>query len=154
MADIYEASQTKLDECVKTLSALPSQVGAVFLIGNKIAGVDLFGSARILEKLLPKLVRSYALDAIEINRESRTGTGPELAETFLDRLAAETMAQNPAIGLGIDYRFEGETVAGGALVVEEELVHMAAFPLAGDPTGRGGYHRFRHGPDEPPPITD
>lgn len=149
MSDIYEASQSELDKCVKALPPKPTQVGAVFFIGDQIAGVDIFGSDKVLRKLLPKLVRSYALDAIEIKTELRTKTGSKRAKAFLDLLAEGATAEQPALGLGVDYRFEGEVVAGGALMVEEGLIHLAAFPVTDGGLDGSVSRRFRHGPDEP-----
>ena len=43
----------------------PGQVGAVFAIRGQIAGLDVFDSPRTWASLMPKLVRSYGLDALE-----------------------------------------------------------------------------------------
>jgi hypothetical protein len=38
----------------------------------------------------------------------------------------------PAIGLGHELRLTGRTVAGAALVVDDRVAHLMAFPAADD----------------------
>lgn len=57
-----------------------------------------------------------------------------IISTVLDRLAEADQRSYPAVGLGTDIRLTSSGVVGGALVVEDNCVHMAAFatPEAGD----------------------
>jgi hypothetical protein len=43
MAEIYKKDRPSLDEYVKNFHLIGSQVGAVFMIGGKVAGMDAFG---------------------------------------------------------------------------------------------------------------
>lgn len=126
MSDIFHATQVDLDACVANIQPVADQVGAVFLIGNKVAGVDLFGCSQAFRKLLPKLIRSYALDAIE-TPEERSHDRSVVTE-FLEKVTNEDTDESPAIGLGTDHRFEENGLAGSALVLDVEIVHLAALP--------------------------
>jgi hypothetical protein len=124
MSDIFNATDADLDTCVSKMQPVDDQVGAVFLIGGKVSGADIFGSSQMLHKLLPKLVRSYALDAIEA---PNPGSFQEsVVDAFIDRVGNEGMEESPAIGLGTDFRFEDPGLAGGALVLDGRVVHLAA----------------------------
>ena len=50
------------------------------------------------------------------------------AEDLLARVRELRVERYPSAGLGEDFRLSGPSLAGGALVVEEALVHLAVFP--------------------------
>ena len=128
MSDIYESESTAIDKFVETFKAQPDQVGCIFLLNDRVAGFDLFENSRTLAKLLQKLVRSYALDALETDNKSNLEGKAEIAVTYKDGIAETRLNQFPGVGLGTDYRFADETLSGGALVYEDRLIHVSAFP--------------------------
>ena len=65
MSAIYERSQVQLDDFVHAMPQCDEQVGAVFSIGGQVVGFDAFDSAETFAKASPKLIRSYAVDAME-----------------------------------------------------------------------------------------
>jgi hypothetical protein len=143
MSDIYESRTTTIDKFVKRFASQPKQIGSIFLLNNAVAGFDLFDRPRTLAKLLPKLVRSYALDALEPdNRLNVAGNLLSVAE-FKESIAAATLNVFPAVGLGTDYRFAEENISGGALVFDDRLVHLSAFPAGEDKSYDGLGHRSR-----------
>src|SRR4029077_15741730 len=62
---LYEHYGRDLDEFVGGVEVLLGQVGARFPVNDRLAGLDLLGGPDLVPDLLPKLVRSYALDALE-----------------------------------------------------------------------------------------
>src|SRR6202008_1668211 len=73
MADVYDDSAPRLNSYATAFRAEPGQRGAVVAVDGKPIGVELFDSCAAFARYLDKLVRSYALDAIE------TETGRALA---------------------------------------------------------------------------
>ena len=141
MSDIYERKEKGVKEFVEHFRPIEDQIGAVFAIDNTISGVDLFDCPDTLEKVLSKLVRSYALDAVETANPVDDRTVREDAKSFLKTLADTKFESFPAVGLGDDLRIESRTMAGGALVADGRTVHLWAFPLKSEqPTER---ERFR-----------
>jgi len=73
------------------------------------------------------LVRAYALDAIETPAlEPRVPSATD-AQSFLDLVWATHAERFPALGEGDDVRLTGAGLAGGALLADGRLVHLAAF---------------------------
>lgn len=143
MADIFENYEDTLTGYTQAVTPRPNQVGAVFAINGKVCGMDTFDHPQTLARLLPKLVQSYALDAIDQARtagQSQAAPAPTLAE-FLKQLRTVAAEPYPAIGLGTDLRFEAEEVTGGALAVDEKVVHLCAFQRVG--SGNGASTRRR-----------
>lgn len=130
MADIYDQLGVRVGEYVGAFGSVPGQTGAAFALDGRIAGCELFDHAETLSLLLPKIVRSYALDAME-NRGAK-GTVPppvEAVRDFLEEIARSRMETFPSLGLGEDVRISGDHLAAGALVVDDRVVHLSAFRL-------------------------
>ena len=128
-AALYQTHRATLDEYLAAFSAVPSQLGALFVLNGRVLGLDLFDSHRTLTALLPKLVESSALDAIDAGEtEAEQGAGQE-PEKFLNAVAGSKVERFDALGLGEDLRFRDPNIAGGALLVDDRLVHLCAFGL-------------------------
>jgi hypothetical protein len=132
-SDIYENRRALLDDMVMQVRPQTDQVGAVFLVRGRLVGAEIFGSAPTFARLLPKLVRSYGLDAIDVrdaalSRHRRIDGDPAmLVRVFLERLMTAPALLKPALGLGTDLRIEDRDLVGAALVHDGAVVHLSAF---------------------------
>ncbi len=129
MADIYEQHSTSIEDFVRAFSHLEAQVGALFAINGAVMGFDLFDYAITLQKVLPKLVRSYALDAIDSHVDKPACASASAAEELLLAVTKAEAKTFPAIASGEDVRLTGDKLTGGALVANERVVHLSAFRL-------------------------
>jgi len=135
MEQVFTDNATSIDAYVNGLAAVDGQVGAVFAIGDHIAGFDLFDDPGTFRKLLPKLVRSYAVDAIDMGSGLVPQKGQAHARTpvahlvpgFLAAIAAAAQQGAAAVGLGEDVRLSGSGLVGAALVVEGQALHLSGF---------------------------
>ena len=127
MSSIFERHAAALDQYVRSLNALPGQVGAVFMVGNERLGLDVFDQPGTFASMLPRLVRSYAVDVIE-RPISQKGSGRvSEARSFLDSILKASFEDRPALGLGRDLGFVAHHLVAGGLLVDEVVVHLAAF---------------------------
>ena len=127
MAAIFEEHARAVEEHVGAFTAGAADSGAVFAIGGGVAGLDFFSEPATFRAMLPKLVRSYAVDALEHPDGKAYDDAKQRARAFLERLGTADERQYPAVGLGTDIRLSAAGVVGGALVVDGDCVHMAAF---------------------------
>ena len=65
MSAMYDKLDDSIEEFVNAFQPATRQVGAVFLINGRAAGLEFFDAGSTYRKLSPKLIRSYALDAID-----------------------------------------------------------------------------------------
>lgn len=89
-------------------------------------------------KLFPKLIRSYALDALDASLAKETETKASSADDaaeFLNFVARVKLETFPAIGEGEDLRLSSGGLTGAALTKKERVVHLSAFRIA-ESTGR------------------
>jgi hypothetical protein len=86
----------------------------------------------VLRKLLPKIVRGYAIDAIDRSRAgvaaNDEGAVGSLVGLFTLALAASACTSSPAVGLGTDVRLSGAGITGAALMTDH-IVHLSAFTI-------------------------
>jgi len=131
MADIYEQHASQVTDYVDAFTAAPNQVGAVFAIGEQIEGLDLFDSSATFAEMLAKLIRSYAIDAVERPRSSEGSAQARpssvAATAFILRLARVEMERYPAVGLGTEVRLTAPGVVAAGLVEDERVVHLVGF---------------------------
>ncbi len=129
--DVTRRYQTDLNDYQTRLATpLPRQVGAAFALGRELVGVDLFDCSPTLTATLPKLVASYALDALE---EGAADAPPPVSvvAAWLQALKQANATVHPAVGLGKDVRLSGPRVSGAALQFENCLLHLSAFQTTG-----------------------
>ena len=120
--------ESTLRQHVEKLAPGSQQVGGVFSIHGQVVGLELFDSDATCRALLPKVIRSYALDAID-----RTYSPPRTKSSFgpqmlLEQVGKERTFEAAAVGEGTDVRFEpGASLSGGALFARGRIVHLIAF---------------------------
>ena len=81
-----------------------------------------------LKKTFPKLVKSYALDAIDADGGKRKFvSSPQKASCFIDDIRSCLVKGRSSISLGTDLRLVSQKVIGSAMSVENEIIHLTAF---------------------------
>ncbi len=125
MRDAYAERQGDLAQAEERLRCPEDgAVGVVALIGGRAICADVFDQAETLRGYWPRLVRSYALEAL----------GAELAPPSIDsarrllqRPLKAQLTSFPSPGLGHDVRMSGNGVIGAGLVCENVAIHTAMF---------------------------
>jgi hypothetical protein len=125
--DVYASSESRLEGLRGAFRPVPGQVGAVFYVAGQPAGCEIYDSAETFLHMLPKLVDSYALDAIEEGRDGRAIPTLDDVKAILERIAAAPVTQYPSVDKGQDLRIQGEALQAAALVDGDRLLHLSAF---------------------------
>jgi hypothetical protein len=88
------------DKLMRELRAQKA-VGAVVSVNGEIVWVDVFANPSLLEKYWPKLIRSYAAEALTARASAKTSSLPSTkeAQAFLDDFSArrETVESEPGV---------------------------------------------------------
>lgn len=132
---LYRRASATTGQFKAALAWQGEQVGAVFAINGEIVGMDLFDASLTMAKAMPKLVESYALDAIDVPEAIEAAPGKGAAKAFLENVAAARQQTFAAVGEGEDVRLSTPDLTGGALVAQDRVVHLSAFHL-GQSAGR------------------
>ena len=132
MHDIYEDRRSELREIEERVRLHDDQLGALVAIAGSLVVLDYVSRADVFGALHGPLVQGYALDALEAE-----DADPPSADTVsgfaLLITDCEPNHRERGIGLGEQIRFAQNGVAGSALVHNDELIQLSAFPEdAGD----------------------
>jgi hypothetical protein len=141
MSGLFEERERQIEHITAAFHPQPRQVGAVFALRGKLAGVEMFDAPRTMEKYLRGIVEGYALEALD-TEDDEFGFGVGRAERpagskatvtledvreLLARIASSHAERFPAVGLGEDLRIDADGVVGAALVDAGRVVHLCAF---------------------------
>ena len=85
---------------------------AIFALGGRVVGLEVLFSPDTFAKLLPKLVQSYALDAVEIPRDHSPLPPADSAVSSLRQVATAEVREFPAVGLGKTLRLQAIGMGG------------------------------------------
>ncbi len=133
MSAIYDRPAASLESFVERVRPADRQRGAVYSIDGSPRGLELFDCAGTFRGLADKLIRSYAIDAMEVSVPDPRQPAAEDVMRFIATTCGLTATTFPAIGEGQDVRLTGERAVGAALVAYAKVVHLAAFAEASLP---------------------
>ena len=127
MRDVYKAREKDLKAYMDACATEPLQSGLLVAVDGDVVGFDVLSRPEAFGVLAPKLVKSYALDAILAPTGKITETGGAKPKEFFETVKRATAQQYDSVGYGKDHRFTGEGLVGSALVHQECVIHMAFF---------------------------
>jgi hypothetical protein len=134
------------DLAVERFNGEGSMVGAVFTLAGAVMGLDLFDRPPTLEAQWDKLLGSYAIEALRTGEDG--SVDDSLISGFLRAAGSSKMEEFDSVGTGTDVRITGDTVVGGALVVDGEIPHLYAFQVEAETTDedalQGGVRMARY----------
>jgi hypothetical protein len=145
MRDVYQAKEKELDEYLGTFTCLPRQKGLLAFIDEEIVGFDFLSLDAAYAPLHPKLVKSYAMEALMKKTPSKGLPEPDKAKEFLKEAGQCKEKKYKSVGKGDDHRFEGKHLVGSALKFQKKVIHMAFFSITeSEKTGNiAGFKRRR-----------
>lgn len=125
--DVFSDQSAKLERYLEGMTAPSESNGMVVVIDGRIAGAELFDKPATLTKLWVKLLKSYALDALEAASKGGKRVKSEVASEWLRKASSAQTESYDSPGLGPDIRIEGNQVHGATLVVEGRPLHLELF---------------------------
>jgi hypothetical protein len=126
MSAMYERHASSLESFVRAFDCQNGQCGVVFAISGQIAGLEIFDYPEVMRRFFKKLIRSYALDALDV-WDDGTAVESETVSSFLEKVSGAPSFVEPALGHGKDVRFRTPGVSGAALWALQRYVHICAF---------------------------
>jgi hypothetical protein len=124
---VYQDYAARLNDLGARLQPPEGCHGVIFAVAGQIEGADLFDQPATLAKLWMKLVRAYALDALEAGAVGASPVTTDDVSRWLQSAGGAKTESYPSPGIGNDVRLEASTLSGSALVVDEQAVHLELF---------------------------
>jgi len=136
MRDVYEARRKRMTVQMDAFPRHENQCGLAVVVSNELRGLDWVSDPQAYVHLHEKLVRSYLVDLPDRAAAESPSHGNEAFDKFATmrlhdvlkdlKSAQETVHESP--GLGQDHRLQAQYTFGSALVWENGVVHLVAFP--------------------------
>lgn len=145
MSDVYEAKTKELDAYLNVFLGIPQQKGLLTFIDEEVVGFDFLSLNSAYVLLHPKLVKSYAMEALLQKAPKTEKPDKERAKDFLKEASKTKEKKYESVGKGWDHRFEGKKLVGSALKVDKKVIHMAFFGITESEKARNiaGFRRRR-----------
>lgn len=126
--DVYKNYDQKLNDFIEGISLLEDQVGAGVFINGSFICMDLFAHHDVLSHLWKKLIKSYAMEALELQAEKK---GRKKAAQSLEPILADLQNAEvndfQSIGWGRDIRMKSTRFMAAGLVYEKNVLHLVSF---------------------------
>ncbi len=146
MSDIYESYDEKLRQYTQHFPVTQNQTGFLVEVSGKIMGLEIFDCPDSLGHYFDKLIKSYALDALDLLMQ---GQAPPKKRPSVEKWLQEVMTlplmATISLGLGEDLRLESQTVIGSGLRHENVMVYLSVFPKTGAGVKSGMARASRRG---------
>jgi len=125
-ADLNRSRRADIDAALAGLEPQHGQTGLVAAAGGRVVAVDVFDSPHTFERLWQSIVGSYVTEALD--DVDQTPHDPGDIARWLRDLTAGTATAHPGVGSGTVVELTGSQSVGAALVTDDTVVHLAAFP--------------------------
>jgi hypothetical protein len=125
-AKIYEDRRRDVQDYRDAIAAQAGQVGAAYAIGGTLVGIEIFDNDATFRKLSGKLTASYALDAMEVNDVTEPPDA-NAVRSFIESVRSAPRQRSSTAGTGETVRLSTDELAGAALELEGNCVHLSAF---------------------------
>jgi len=103
-----------------------SQVGALFTINGKVAGMDCFGSPDTFEKTFMKMIEGYAQDAAhKLNPHMRLKSSKAAALNFLQTARESRVLMKQSARMAAGWRLKSKSCSGYALAHEDQVLRLS-----------------------------
>ena len=126
MRDVYEARKNDLEECFGAFPCLDGQRGLLVIINEFVVGFDILSQEAAYRMLHPKLVKSFAMDAL-LQKGKKSRRSDDLAKAFLEKARFSNEKKFKSAGHGWDYRYIGDGILGSTLLYRKKVIHTAFF---------------------------
>jgi hypothetical protein len=129
MKAAYEVKKDDLNDYLGAFPAVPDQKGLLVLIDGEVVGFDFVSREAAYGLLHPKLVKSYAMDAILQKTKLTEAPDVRKAGVFISNTQKCKEKKYDSVGKGWDFRYEGKLLVGSALKFGKKVIHMAFFVI-------------------------
>lgn len=127
--DAFETLKREIERYVEEIELGDDVVGLAAFAGGKFLSLDVFASNELMRKFKEKLVRGYALDAIELANRS-TPMGSFDIEPYLERLKGLRFREYKGAVHGRELRYiDNRFVAKAITDSDGRYIHAALFEV-------------------------
>jgi len=133
-SSFHDIAATLADETARyavDTKELAGAQGMIVTSGSEVLGLEYAADPDLFRRLAPRLLRGYALDALE-RRSSDNPPKQKKLDGFLDEISGLEPSCYPGVSLGQDWRFENSKLVGRALIRDDLIIQASFFPVVSE----------------------
>jgi hypothetical protein len=128
LTDGHAASEDRVQDYFAHLALPENSMGVLVGMGDKVQGLDLFGSSQTFQAIWDRLGAAYFLEAAHAEEDDRK-TYTRRARQFLRDYRRELQLLPKRDSENVEFITESEDLVGAALCNNNQFVHGYAFPV-------------------------
>ena len=128
MHDVIEQRSESISHYAEALPYPRNARGVIVAINGRFVAADIFDRPETLERIWPRLITAYAVDALGRDKDKPERFTEKAASVLLEHVGEVECQPCPSVGLGEDWRFEADDIVGQALMTKRVCVHLSVFP--------------------------
>ncbi len=136
MHDVFVDYQAEMEKYTAGVEVLPNQVGVMVLVNDSFNCLDILGHSDALDGLWSKLLKSYAMEALESRGAKPRKNAPRPGQVW-QHLSQAKPEFYKSPGEGTDFRIQTDCYIGAGLIDRAQVLHFSAFPAINDPIREG-----------------
>jgi hypothetical protein len=140
MHEIYVNYEEEMQKYMEGLKPQEGQIGVMVFTNGSFNCLDILGHPASLEKVWNKLLRSYAMEAVEA-RKGKPGKTEITPTEVLNNIARSKAEFYKSPGDGTDFRIQNNQYIGAGLIDREQVLHFSAFPSIDEAEHEGNMAR-------------
>ena len=115
-----------LRDYLEHFARVDSQIGVLFMINGKVAGMECFGRAEVLKARFMKMIESYAETAIDrFDPKINLRSSKAEAISFLQMAKESRVQTKPPVKLETGCRLQAKRCTGFEIAKEDQVVHLS-----------------------------
>ncbi len=127
--DVYKGLRDEVERYIEEAEGLRGFNGFIAYAGDKLLGFEYFYDKSMFEKFIPKLLRGYALDGLEIRKPTPLKSLARI-KNFIEDIKKIETEDYPSIALGKESRFIKGNLTGRIFLFEEKPLQASIFTLS------------------------
>ena len=124
LGDVFVGRDENVSALAGGIEVVDGQLGSVAVVDGRPIVLDLVSRPDAYASLHDRLVRGYALEALDAPPRE---PNPNRVMLFIDAALSARQTRTPTPGLGEAYALEGRAVTGGVLRCAKEIVQLSVF---------------------------
>ena len=125
LRDVYEHAADRIDPLLEAIRLPQDCTGVAVAAGGKLIGLEILGSASLWRRHEKRILRSFAVDALQGSEVPPTLDGSTV-KTLLDRIAELPETTAPSPGVGTQRRMKNDDLLVTAIEHAGCVYHLSA----------------------------
>jgi hypothetical protein len=129
LSDIYTSKAKDFEKFINAFKINGDSNGIALFVRKQLLSIDAFNRRDIYSQYFTKILKSAAFETYQLKNTKNHPTESEVSyktKTFFDELDTIEYKEFDGPGVGIEKRFQSDTLTGVELNYKEHLIHITA----------------------------